>query len=64
MLQIGDNLQSTDYVAGVSGWKLSKGGNIEFNGTVAGGGRLTMSNQLIQVFDASGKLRVRMGIWG
>ena len=64
MLQIGDNLQSTDYVAGISGWKLGKGGAIEFNGTVAGGGRLTMTNQLIQVFDASGVLRVRMGIWG
>lgn len=64
MLKIGDNLQSDDYVPGVSGWRLSKGGNLEFNGTVAGGGRLTMSNQLIQVFDPSGKLRVRMGIWG
>ena len=64
MLKIGDNLQSDDYIAGVSGWRLSKGGNIEFNGTVAGGGRLTMTNQLIQVFDTNNVLRVRMGIWG
>lgn len=63
MLQIGDNLQSTDYVAGVSGWKLSKGGNIEFNGTVAGGGRLTMTNQLIRIYDNNGTLRVRLGIF-
>lgn len=63
MLQIGDNLQSTDYVAGTSGWKLSKGGNIEFNGSVAGGGRLTMSNKTIQVYDENNVLRVRLGLW-
>lgn len=63
MLQIGDNLQSTDYVAGTSGWKLAKGGNIEFNGSVTGGGRLTMTNQLIRIYDANGTLRVRLGIF-
>lgn len=64
MLKIGDNLYSDDYVANTTGWKLSKGGNIEFNGTVANGGRLTMTNQLIQVFDKNGVLRIRLGIWG
>ena len=63
MLKIGDNLQSDDYIAGTQGWKLSKGGNIEFNGTVAGGGRLTMSNRLIQVYDENGTRRVRLGIF-
>lgn len=63
MLKIGDNLQSDDYVAGTRGWKLSKGGNIEFNGTVEGGGRLTMSNQLIRIYDQANTLRVRLGIW-
>lgn len=62
MLKIGDNLQSDDYVAGRRGWRLSKGGNIEFNGTIAGGGRLTMTNQLIQIFDENNIRRVRMGI--
>ena len=62
MLKIGDNLQSDDYIPGQRGWKLGKGGAIEFNGTVAGGGRLTMTNQLIQIFDAN-RLRVRLGLW-
>lgn len=64
MLKIGDNLQSDDYIAGVRGWRLSKGGNIEFNGNVAGGGKLTMNNQVVQVFDNNGTLRVRLGVWG
>lgn len=63
MLKIGDNLFSDDYVAGMTGWKLGKGGNIEFNGSVANGGRLTMTNKLIQIFDENGTLRVRLGIF-
>lgn len=63
MLKIGDNLQSDDYIPGQKGWKLGKGGSLEFNGTVAGGGRLTMSNQTVQVFDENNVLRVRLGIW-
>ena len=63
MLKIGDNLQSTDYIAGQRGWKLWQGGNLEFNGSVAGGGRLSMTNQLIQVFSPSGALKLRLGIW-
>lgn len=64
MLKIGDALQSDDYVQGQSGWRLAKSGGIEFNGPVAGGGRLSINNQLIQVFNAAGKLKVRLGIWG
>ncbi|MBC2659937.1 DUF1983 domain-containing protein [Pseudomonas sp. MSSRFD41] len=63
MLKIGDNLQSDDYDPGKRGWKLWKGGNLEFNGNVAGGGRLTMTNQVVQVFDTNNRLRVRLGIW-
>lgn len=62
-LKIGDDIQSTDYLPGQRGWRLSKGGNIEFNGLVEGGGKLTMTNQLVQVFDSNGTLRVRLGIW-
>ena len=59
---IGDYIQSTDYVANQRGWKISKSGNsFELNGS--GGGRLQITNQLIQVFDAAGTLRVRLGIW-
>lgn len=60
--KIGDFIQSTDYVAGVRGWKISKSGNsFELNGS--GGGRLSITNQLIQVFDGNGTLRVRLGMW-
>lgn len=62
-LKIGDDVQSTNYVAGVSGWRLSKAGGIEFNGTVAGQGRMTINNQLLSVYDSNGVLRVRVGIW-
>lgn len=61
--KIGDFISSLDYVAGQTGWRLDKSGTLEFNGTVAGGGRLSINNQLVQVFDSAGVLRVRLGIW-
>lgn len=61
MLKIGDNLQSDDYVPGKRGWKLGKGGNLEFNGTVEGGGRITMTNRSIRVYDGQGNKRVQLG---
>lgn len=62
-LKISDTLQSTNYVANSTGWKLWKNGTFELNGPVAGGGRMRITNQLLQVFDAAGTLRVRLGIW-
>ena len=56
--------QSLNYEAGISGWVLRADGDLEFNGPAAGGGRLTMTNKLIQVFDSNNVLRVRLGIWG
>ena len=63
MLKIGDQLQSDNYDAGKTGWKLSRDGGIEFNGNVEGGGRLTITNQLLQIFYSNGKLCLRAGIW-
>lgn len=62
--KIGNVIQSNDYVENQRGWQLDKAGNLKFNGTVAGGGRLTINNNLVQVFDSAGTLRVRLGIWG
>ncbi|MNJ54710.1 hypothetical protein D3C77_501650 [compost metagenome] len=59
--KIGSFISSTDYVPGVSGWRLDKSGTLEFNGTVAGGGRLTITNRAVKVFDAEGVLRVQLG---
>lgn len=62
--QIGGYIQSDNYVPSKTGWRLDKSGAFEINGSVAGQGRLVITNQLIQIFDAQDKLRVRMGIWG
>lgn len=61
---IGDYIQSTDYVPGQRGWRISKSGNsVEINGS-DGRGRLVITNTLVLVYDANGTLRVRMGLWG
>lgn len=61
MLKIGQALQSDDYVAGQQGWRLDKAGNLEFNGQAPGGGRLTMTNRAIKVYDANNVKRVQLG---
>ncbi|CAI8810678.1 Phage-related protein, tail component [Pseudomonas chlororaphis] len=61
MLKIGQYLQSDNYVAGVQGWRLDKAGNLEFNGPAPGGGRLTMTNRAVKVYDQNGVKRVQLG---
>ena len=61
MLKIGQYLQSDNYITGVQGWRLDKAGNLEFNGPAPGGGRLTMTNRAIKVFDQNGVKRVQLG---
>jgi predicted phage tail protein len=61
MAKIASALQSTDYVAGQTGWRLTKAGEFEMNGYVSGQGRLSMTHQAIKVFDGSGVLRVQLG---
>jgi len=62
-LKIGDDVQSSNYVAGTSGWRLRRDGQFEINGSVPGQGRMKITNQLVEVFDSNGTRRVRMGIW-
>jgi predicted phage tail protein len=38
-------------------------GEIQMNSPMSGGGRMTLNNQIIQVFDQNNTLRVRMGLW-
>lgn len=38
-------------------------GEIQLNAPAQGGGRMTLNNQLLQVFDENNKLRLRLGIW-
>ncbi|QKZ05817.1 phage tail protein [Pseudomonas eucalypticola] len=58
---IGAYLQSTDYVAGSTGWRLDKAGTFEINGNVAGQGRMAITNRAVKVYDGSGVLRVQLG---
>lgn len=60
---IGDTIQSNNFVANSTGWRLNKAGTLEFNGNIPGLGRLTINNNAVMVFDANGVLRVRMGMW-
>lgn len=62
MAKISGAIQSDNYSAGISGWRLTKTGEFEINGTVAGQGRVRITNQLVEVYD-SNRLRVRLGIW-
>lgn len=60
---IGDTIQSTNYVAGTTGWKINKSGNsFELNGST-GSGRMVITNGLIQIFDAAGTQRVKLGLF-
>lgn len=61
MLKIGDTLQSDNYVAGTSGWRLLKSGTFEINGNVAGQGRMTMTNRSLRVYDGKNVKRVQLG---
>lgn len=61
--KIGNVIQSNNYVQGVSGWKLGKNGVLEINGTVAGQGRVEITNSVFNVYDSNNRLRVRLGIW-
>ncbi|MBF4431834.1 DUF1983 domain-containing protein, partial [Vibrio anguillarum] len=58
--KIANDLQSTNYQAGLVGWKLDKNGVFENNGSDSSG-RMVQSNNRIDVYDASGALRVRIG---
>ncbi|NKE95217.1 host specificity protein J [Pantoea agglomerans] len=59
--KIGAYIQSNNYVAGATGWMLSKSGVFENNGYEPGNGRMVQTNNQISVYDGNGVLRVKMG---
>jgi uncharacterized protein YoxC len=59
---IANEAQSSNYVPGTSGWALKKDGTVEINGA-GGQGRMIITQTLIRIFDAAGRLRIRMGLW-
>ncbi|MDR3427905.1 host specificity protein J [Silvimonas sp.] len=61
--KIGNVIQSTATGAGgAPRWSLDKTGTLTMTGP-NNGGWLTISDSILQVFDANGTLRVRLGIW-
>jgi hypothetical protein len=60
-LQLSEEIQSDNYVAGTTGWRLTKSGQFEINGTIAGSGRTTITNLGVSVFDSNGVKRVQLG---
>ncbi|WP_272661385.1 phage tail tip fiber protein [Providencia sp. PROV089] len=56
------DLQSNNYKANSTGWKLGKNGTLEMNGQTSGKGRLSLTNNRIDVYDEKGVLRVRLGL--
>jgi len=65
MAKISGAIQSDNYSAvNKTGWRLNRDGTFEINGSVAGQGRVKITNQLVEVFDSNDLLRVRLGIWG
>ncbi|RKP43791.1 host specificity protein J [Pararobbsia silviterrae] len=58
--QIGDYIQSDDFVSGVSGWRIEKTGAFEING-VLGGGRVTLNQTGLFVYNETGVLMVEVG---
>ncbi|WWD11075.1 tail protein [Escherichia phage Phagiculus] len=59
--KIGNAIQSNNFVANNTGWRLDKAGTFENNGFTAGEGRMKQTNQTISVADANGRLRVQIG---
>jgi hypothetical protein len=58
---VGGVLSSDNFVAGQTGWRLNKSGSFENNGTVAGQGRMVLTNNALKVYDENGVLRVHIG---
>jgi len=59
--KIGEYIASTNYVAGVSGWRLDKSGTFEINGNVPDEGRMIMTHRSLRVYDADNIKRVQLG---
>lgn len=59
--KIGQTIQSNDYVSGQTGWRLDKGGSFEINGSIAGEGRLNITNTRLTMYDGNGVLRLLIG---
>lgn len=58
--KIANDIQSTNYQAGVSGWRLDKNGVFELNSSDSSGGMI-IKNNLINIFDSNKIPRIQIG---
>jgi hypothetical protein len=58
--KIGNYIQSNNYVAGQTGWKLFFDGTFEINGVVPGQGRSMMTNRSLRFWDVNNFKRVQI----
>lgn len=59
--KIGNYIQSSNYVKGISGWRLDKGGTFVNYGNTAGQGSMKQTNENITVRDGNGVVQVQFG---
>lgn len=59
--KIGNYIQSNNYVAGTSGWKLFFDGTFEINGAVAGQGRSIQTHRSLRFWDNNNVKRLQLG---
>ncbi|TYK53898.1 phage tail protein [Pseudomonas synxantha] len=59
---IGEYIQSNNYVAGVSGWRLSFDGTFEMNGNIAGLGTMRLTNTFLKFIYANGVVGIDLSL--
>ena len=60
--KVGD-LMSSNFQENVRGWRISRDGTMNINGSGPGSSRTVITNGKIEVYDSNNRLRVRMGIF-
>ncbi|HBR3028492.1 MULTISPECIES: phage tail tip fiber protein [Klebsiella pneumoniae complex] len=60
--KVGD-LMSSGFQENVRGWRISRDGTMNINGSGPGSSRTVITNGRIEVYDSNNRLRVRMGIF-
>ncbi|HBX6199719.1 TPA: DUF1983 domain-containing protein [Klebsiella pneumoniae] len=60
--KVGD-LMSSNFQENVRGWRISRDGSMNINGSGPGSSRTVITNGRIEVYDSNNRLRVRMGIF-
>ncbi|MFB6347881.1 phage tail protein [Moraxella sp. ZJ142] len=63
MLKIADSIQSDNYVAGRSGWRLYKNGELEINSSFGDGTKVTLTSRGLVGYYSNGKKAFELGVF-